>query len=208
MSATAAELASSPAAVVDVFASAARKDLAAPAVPHGAPTNLPQDFHGSHNAMYAPMSAPVTHGFGHGSNQQEVRREQVRVEPQNDNAVAVPVPNTPDAGDKSKMQQVMLFFPDPNSKLTPAQQQEWSHSFQHSMSQMTPEERNEWMQKVQRTMGQTPQSPNAPTHDGRQAVEDNQRSDSQTGMVPAHLLHSLVAHKDSGDHRPAGKNLC
>ncbi|KAJ2753329.1 hypothetical protein GGI19_003199, partial [Coemansia pectinata] len=105
MSATAAELASSPAAVVDAFASAARKDLAALVVPHGEPTNLPQDFHGNHNAMHAPMSAPVTHGFGHVSNQQEVRREQVSAEPQSDNAVAVPVSNASNSGDKSKMQQ-------------------------------------------------------------------------------------------------------
>ncbi|KAJ2458959.1 hypothetical protein GGI03_005680, partial [Coemansia sp. RSA 2337] len=182
MSATTAELANIPTAVADAFAGAARRDLVTPTMPHGAPTNLPHDFNGGHSASYAPMSAPVNHAFGHGPNQQEVRREQASTQPQEDNAVAVPVPDTTSAGDKSKMQQMMLFFPDPNSKLTPAQQQEWSHNFQHSMSLMTPEERNDWMQKVQRTMGQPSQSPNAATHDNHQAVEANQRSENQMGI--------------------------
>ncbi|KAJ2028020.1 hypothetical protein H4S03_008002 [Coemansia sp. S3946] len=192
MSATTAELANIPTAVADAFAGAARRDLVTPTMPHGAPTNLPHDFNGGHSASYAPMSAPVNHAFGHGPNQQEVRREQASTQPQEDNAVAVPVPDTTSAGDKSKMQQMMLFFPDPNSKLTPAQQQEWSHNFQHSMSLMTPEERNDWMQKVQRTMGQPSQSPNAATHDNHQAVEANQRSENQMGILRTRMAATIA----------------
>ncbi|KAJ2806128.1 hypothetical protein H4S07_003874, partial [Coemansia furcata] len=124
MSATAA-LVNRPSAAANAFGGVAHEYSMASVVSHGAPANEPRNVNNDRNVVYAPFGAPAARGFGHESNQQRARREQMSTQPLSDNAVVVPAPDAPDTGDKSKTQQMMLFFPDPKCKLTPEQQQEW-----------------------------------------------------------------------------------